>query len=349
MAKTPSHLTRIAAACAAAAASLGRAAHDALFAHMARSGLILCAAELADQEQEAGTGTGEGEGDDDGAGAGGAEEGNGSQAASDDEGGDGTGAEGDADTDADEVTVTIGDEPAANESDDERRAPEWVRELRKANREKDRKLREQEAEISRLKGGGAAPAATVVGAEPTLESCDFDADRFAQELKAWHERKRVADAEAAKQRQAEEAAQAAWKAKLDAYGRAKAELKVKDYEDAEGAVQDVLSVVQQGVILNGADNPALLVYALGKNPKKAQELGAITDPVKFAFAVAKLETQLKVTPRKAAPLPEKTVRGSAPVTGSVDSHLERLRADAAKTGDYSKVHQYRQQQRSKQK
>lgn len=347
MAKTPSHLTRIAAACVAAAAGLGRAAHDALFAHMARSGLILCAAELADHEQDLDTEGGDG-GDEDGGATNG--EGSDSQAAGDGDRGTGDGeGGGEGDADADEVTVTIGDEPAANESDDERRAPEWVRELRKANREKDRKLREQEAEISRLRGGGAAPAATVVGAEPTLENCDFDADKFAQELKAWHERKRVADAEAAKQRQAEEAAQAAWKAKLDAYGRAKAELKVKDYEDAEGAVQDVLSVVQQGVILNGADNPALLVYALGKNPKKAQELGAITDPVKFAFAVAKLETQLKVTPRKAAPLPEKTVRGSAPVTGSVDSHLERLRADAAKTGDYSKVHQYRQQQRSKQK
>ena len=47
------------------------------------------------------------------------------------------------------------------------------------------------------------------------------------------------------------------------------------------------------------------MYALGKNPKKAKELGEITDPVKFAFAVAKLETQLTVTSRKQVPPPEK--------------------------------------------
>ena len=69
------------------------------------------------------------------------------------------------------------------------------------------------------------------------------------------------------------------------------------------------------------------------------------DPVKFAFAVAKLETQLKVTNRKAAPPPESTVRGTGRVSGAVDSTLERLRADAEKTGDYSKVMQYKRQKR----
>ena len=88
-----------------------------------------------------------------------------------------------------------------------------------------------------------------------------------------------------------------------------------------------------------------MIYALGKNPTKAKELSAINDPVKFAFAVAKLETQLKVTNRKAAPPPESTVRGTGRVSGAVDSTLERLRADAEKTGDYSKVMQYKRQKR----
>ena len=63
--------------------------------------------------------------------------------------------------------------------------------------------------------------------------------------------------------------------------------------------------------------------------------------MKFAFAVAKLETQLKVTQRKAATAPERTVQGTGNKSGTVDSTLERLRAEAAKSGDFTKVLQYK--------
>ena len=87
----------------------------------------------------------------------------------------------------------------------------------------------------------------------------------------------------------------------------------------------------------------MVVYALGKNPKKAKEIAAITDPVKFAFAVAKLEKELKVTNRRAAPPPERTVQATGRVSGTVDSTRERLRPEAEKTGDYSKVFRYKRQ------
>jgi len=109
----------------------------------------------------------------------------------------------------------------------------------------------------------------------------------------------------------------------------------------------MLNVTQQGVVIQGAENPALVIYALGKNPKKAKELASIADPVKFAFAIAKLETQLKVTGKRTPPPPEKTVGGgTAPIRGAVDSNLERLREDAARTGDYSKVYAYKKQKRA---
>jgi len=102
-------------------------------------------------------------------------------------------------------------------------------------------------------------------------------------------------------------------------------------------------------VLQGAENPALVVYALGKNPKKAKELAAINDPVKFAFAIAKLESQLKIQPRKTAPPPERTApSGNAPISGATDGHLERLRSEAMRTGDMTKVIRYKQQQREKQ-
>lgn len=258
------------------------------------------------------------------------------------------GAEQGATQDEDEVVVSIaGESPTPEE--EESRAPEWVRELRKSNREKDRKLREQEAEITRLKGSGNQPAAVVVGEEPTLEGCNYDASAFTRDWKAWNQRKQDQETQETQKAADQKKQTEAWQAKLEGYSKAKAALKVKDYEDAEAIVTDTLSVVQQGVIVNGADNPALLVYALGKNPAKAKELAAIHDPVKFAFAVAKLETQLKVTPRKNVPPPERQVRSSVAGAAAVDNQLEKLRAEAAKTGDLSKVIAFNRQKRAAEK
>lgn len=244
---------------------------------------------------------------------------------------------------ADEVVVTIGEESPPSEEAE--RAPEWVRELRKRNQETVKENRELKKKLESLQ---APEKAVVLGAKPTLEACEYDTDKFEAELTQWHERKRAAEAEAAKKQDDAAKAQQAWQAQLDTYGKQKSELKVQDFEDAETVATDLLSTTQQGIVVSGAENPAVVIYALGKNPKKAKELASIADPVKFAFAVAKLETQMKVTPRKAAPIPESTVRGNARVSAGIDSTLERLRAEADRTGDRSKVASYmRQQSRAK--
>lgn len=245
----------------------------------------------------------------------------------------------------DEVVVTIGEEaPPTEEEEQHAKAPEWVRELRKTSREDKRRIRELE---EKLKSTAATEHNPVfkLGKKPTLEEHDYDTEKFEASLAQWYEDKRKSDEQATAAEAAAKKQQEAWQAKLDSYGKAKTSLKVKDFEDAEIVTQDVLSVTQQGIILQGSENPALVVYALGKNPKKAKELASETDPVKFAFAVAKLETQLKVTNRKAPPPPEKTVHGSGGTSGAVDSTLDRLRADAEKTGDYSKVLQYKRQKK----
>lgn len=243
---------------------------------------------------------------------------------------------------SDEVVVSIGEE--APPAEEEQRAPEWVRELRKANREKERRIRELEARLQTTTQTENKPVA--LGPKPKLEEFDYDADRFEQALDAWHDRKRQHDLQTEMVRQAELQQHQAWQAKLDSYSKAKAELRVRDYEDAEAIAQEVFNVTQQGVILQGAENPALVIYALGKNPKKAAELAKNTDPVKFAFAVAKLEKELKVTNRRAAPAPERVIQGTGRVSGAVDSTLERLREEAARTGNMTKVIQYKAQKRA---
>ena len=262
---------------------------------------------------------------------------------SDDEDSDTEAEADDADEDEGFVAVTIGGEAPPPEDEEAERAPEWVRDLRKQYREEKRRNKELQEQLAKTTG---ATKAAELGEKPTLEKADYDTERYEKELAAWYERKRKHDeVEAARQAEAQ-AADREWKQKLEGYQSAKATLKVRDYDEAEDVVQDAFSVTQQGMILQGAENPALLVYALGKNPKRAKELASIKDPVKFAFAVARLETQLKVTKRKASSKPDPKITGTGRVSGAVDSTLERLRADAERTGDYSKVFQYKKQKRS---
>ena len=244
--------------------------------------------------------------------------------------------------DSDEVIVSIGEE--APPPEEQTHAPEWVRELRKTNRELQRQNRELQGKLQSTAQTETKPV--VLGKKPSLEEHDYDADKFEAALADWFDRKRQADEANAKQEAEVMNQQKAWQAKLDGYGKAKAELRVKDFEDAEAVAQELFNITQQGVVLQGADNPALVIYALGKNPKKAKELSDIKDPVKFAFAVAKLEKELKVTNRRAAPSPERIVSGTGRSSGAVDSTLERLREEASRTGNMTKVIQYRAQKRS---
>lgn len=240
---------------------------------------------------------------------------------------------------SDEITVFIeGEEPDESEPDTSS-APDWVKELRRKNREDKRRIRELEEKLKEKEG---PEADDVLPKKPEPEDVNYDLTKHEAALLAWYEKKKAHE-ERKKQREAEQdRVNQEWQEKLQGYQEAKTTLKVSDYDDAEEIVQETLSVTQQGMILQGADNPALLVYALGRNPKKAKELAGISDPVKFAFAVAKLETQLKTASKKPASKPEKVLSGgTGRASAAVDSTLDRLREEAARTGDMSKVIAYK--------
>ena len=247
----------------------------------------------------------------------------------------------DEDDDEDEVVISIGEESPPQE--EEARAPAWVRELRKANREKEREIRELKAKLTAT---ATETKPVELKAKPTLESCDYDSDEYENKLAEWYEHKREYDAVETNAAAKRDAEAKEWQDKLDSYAKARASLKVRDYEDAEAFALDTFNVTQQGIVLQGSENPAHLIYALGKSQKRAKELASINDPVKFAFAVAKLEKELKVTNRRAAPAPERIVQGTGRVSGAVDSTLERLRDEAARTGNMTKVLQYKRQKQT---
>ena len=241
-----------------------------------------------------------------------------------------------------ELVVSIGNEepepePAAQQ------APEWVKDLRRQNREYQKRIRQLERNTQ-----AQAPQGETVTAppkKPTLADVDYDTGAYEAKLDQWYTAKAEYERQASERQRAEQSVKATWEAKIATYNAAKASLSAQDYEDAEAVIADTLSVTQQGIILDGAEKPALLIYALGKNPKKAAELAAITNPVAFAAAIGRLEASLKVTSRKPSAAPETIVSGNAPRSGAIDSTLERLREDAARTGDLSKVMAYKRQQK----
>lgn len=238
--------------------------------------------------------------------------------------------------DEDEFSFSFGDEetPAVAPGQDS----DLIRKLRAEIRERDKLIAAARTT--------AAPPKIEVGEKPTLENCDYDPEKFETELDAWKSRK--ADADTATETAAKElkTQQDEWHGELANFGKQKAELKIKDFDDAEQEVVGVLSQIQQAIVIKAADNSAKVIYALGKHPEKLKALAEVKDPVKFAVAVSKLEGTLKVTSRKTPPEPEGTVRGSAPLS-SGDKALERLEAEADRTGDRTKVVAYNRQKKAK--
>lgn len=237
---------------------------------------------------------------------------------------------------ADELVVTLGDETPPEE--DERAAPAWVKDLRKQNRELVRKTRDLEA---RLQQTQPAPAAVVLGPKPTLASCEYDEDKFAAEMEAWHERKAKADEQQREAQRAQQAQADAWQKRLAEYQKQKTALRVPGIEQAEETIRDTFNTVQQGLLIRACKQPALMVAALGNNERKARDLAAITDPVEFVAELVRLETTVKTQARKPTTTPERTVpRSSVSGAAAVDNQLSKLQAEAAKTGDRTKVVAY---------
>lgn len=232
-----------------------------------------------------------------------------------------------ADDDEEEVVVSFGDEaaPASEE------APEWVRDLRKQYREVVKERDELKKQVQ--------PATPKAGPKPTIldDGIDGDDEILVEKVIEWT--KAVAAEERAKSaaQKADEEAQARYQAKVETYGTQKTELAVKDFDTAEAEVLAALTPAQQAILIEGAQNKAKLVYALGKHPEKLRELASLKDNlIEFAFAASKLEAQTKME-RRPRTTPESVIRGSAPLSGQGNKELERLEAEAERTGDRTKL------------
>lgn len=223
-------------------------------------------------------------------------------------------------------------------------APSYVKKTREVNREMKKTVRTQERELRELRAKVAViekPPSPALMAEPTLDDPDveYDADKFKAKMRTYLTQE-AQESDRKKQEEADEKKKAEdWNSKWKVYATERETLKGEAFEEAETTVSTVLSSLQQGIIIKATASPAKMVYALGMSPKKLAELAAITDPVRFAVEIGKLEVKMGSIGKRTPPNPETPITGTIRATS--DSVLERLRAEAERTGDNSKVIAYK--------
>lgn len=239
--------------------------------------------------------------------------------------------------DPDAVEVVIGS------ADDEEETP-VIRTLRKKLRDEAKQRKELE---KKLEDRSSQEKAAELGPKPTLAEFDYDEEKFAASLEGWNERKRAIDAEKERQQKAVEAFNAEWQEKRAAYDQRKKEIGIPDFEDTvEAQFRDAFDAQQQSVVIDVCRNPEYVMLALSQNEDLATRLAGEKNPVRLAAEIVRLESKMKVTGAKPTTKPEKRP-ASTRVARSGSSQLEKLREEAAKTGDYTKVNAYRKQARSK--
>ncbi|MFJ5981964.1 phage capsid protein [Enterobacter cancerogenus] len=219
-----------------------------------------------------------------------------------------------------EYSLRVGDEeiPLTEEDDDHvdgQPAPQWVKDLRKNNREKDKELRELRRQLEQVQSRPAEQQpqqqTDVIPPKPTLESCDYDEEAFEQAVTDWHENKiRVEQTKQQQQRQQQENIQK-FQQRLQQHNERATKLPVKDYRETEEIVRRELPVIQQEILIHAADEGSeLIAYALGKNPQLRQRVAAETDPIRAAFLLGQISKQVSLAPKpKKAIKPEPEVRG----------------------------------------
>jgi len=236
--------------------------------------------------------------------------------------------------DEDNEIVFEDDEESQPSEDDEQQQSSTFQALRK-------EYRKLQQELNTLKKPTQVDVVEL-GNKPKLEDPDIDYDvtKFEQQLEAYYERsKKVAEQQRDLETQQTKQQERAQRLMTEYQTQAK-ELGAKDFKAMEQAFELSVSNEQGSIILKAAKNKALVVYLLGSKPTKLDALLKIEDPIELAAEVARLEKGTKVSKKPSNIKPEGTVRGSnvtAARTGNLDKQLEKLRAKALETGNFTEV------------
>lgn len=245
---------------------------------------------------------------------------------------DGGEAESQDDSDDDALDFSFDDDGDSSDPFKGQEAPEWVKKVREENRELKRQLKQREAQQMPQQ---------VLREEPTLDDHDYDDEAFKQDYAQWLQEKQQIDAQVQAERQKYQQYHERYKADVDAI-----KAKAPDYDEVELSVVDVLSEQKQGLLQMLVDNPAKVVYALGKNsPAQLDRLSKLDD-IQFAKQIVLMEMQMSSkTKSRNQNKPKPKTHELEGAAGGADTRLAKLEAEADRTGDRSKVAAYKKQMR----
>lgn len=218
-----------------------------------------------------------------------------------------------------EYSLRVGDEeiPLTGEDEDHvdgKPAPQWVKDLRRNNREKEKELRELRRQLEQIQTKPAEaqqPQSDVIPPKPTLESCEYDEAAFDQALTEWHEKKGRAEQQKQQQQRQQQEYQQRFQQRIEAHKQRAAKLPVKDYQEMEEIVRAEVPDLHKEILIHCADEGSeLIAYGLGKSQQLRQRVAAETDPIRAAFLLGQISKQVSLAPKpKKAIKPEPEVRG----------------------------------------
>lgn len=239
-----------------------------------------------------------------------------------------------------EDVVYFGDKPPEVEVE-QHSNPELVTELRGL-------LREQKRENKKLRKAQVKPEETApLRARPTLKDLDYNEDKYDKDLDAWYGEKAAHDQTEATAKAEADERNNAFQERRGQYEESRKSFDPSKIADAESIVMEKFSPMQQDVLVEAlGERAAPLIVGLSSSTKHLDELASEKSLIRFAVKLARLEADMKVAPRKRPKTsPETRVTGSAPSQAG-DTTLEKLRDEAARTGDSTKVLAYKRQQRA---
>ena len=247
---------------------------------------------------------------------------------------DGEEAESEDDSADDALDFSFDDDGDSSDPFKGQEAPEWVKKVREENRELKRQLKQRESQQFEQQ---------VLREKPTLDDHDYDSDAFEQDYAQWLTEKQQVDAQVHAERQKYQQYHERYKADVDAI-----KTKAPDYDEVELSVVDVLSEQKQGLLQMLVDNPAKVVYALGKNSPAQLERLSKLDDIQFAKQIVLMEMQMSSkTKSRNQNKPKPKTHELEGAAGGADTRLAKLEAEADRTGDRSKVAAYKKQLKSK--
>lgn len=188
-------------------------------------------------------------------------------------------------------------ESPTSEEDDAEAAPQWVKDLRKANREQAKELRELKKQLEQTTQQPQPD--TVDLKEPSIwdEGIDGDEDVFKAKWSEYHQAKsKQEQAEKAQQEQQEQFLRS-HQEKLNQYNERKSKVKFKGYDRAEQVVMNEIPEQIQGAIIHYAEKPEMVVMALGGNQELRKQISQSTDPVQLGRLIGNIEAKVRTAPK----------------------------------------------------